>query len=189
MFFLSSSGPGASSIFWLTPLFCRCLALRRIFFLILAFGFFVCFCLRFFGGFWPPRPRRILGPSLHFAGVWLCRGFFFEFVFFAFCRFFFVTFCWCCFALEDQNNPGDKHQEILSLHHRQIRGSIVVSISACHAEDPGSIPGRGVSYGFPDCSDQTNLCVYHLTFISHRIQERQKRHLWDSNPRGETPSA
>ena len=26
-----------------------------------------------------------------------------------------------------------------------IRGSIVVSISACHAEDPGSIPGRGVS--------------------------------------------
>ena len=27
---------------------------------------------------------------------------------------------------------------------RQIRGSIVVSISACHAEDPGSISGRGV---------------------------------------------
>ena len=26
----------------------------------------------------------------------------------------------------------------------QIRGSIVVSISACHAEDPGSIPGRGI---------------------------------------------
>ena len=25
-----------------------------------------------------------------------------------------------------------------------IRGSIVVSISACHADDPGSIPGRGV---------------------------------------------
>ena len=24
-----------------------------------------------------------------------------------------------------------------------VRGSIVVSISACHAEDPGSIPGRG----------------------------------------------
>ena len=30
-------------------------------------------------------------------------------------------------------------------HCQQIRGSIVVSISACHAEDPGSIPGRGVS--------------------------------------------
>ena len=29
-------------------------------------------------------------------------------------------------------------------HHFRIRGSIVVSISACHAEDPGSIPGRGV---------------------------------------------
>jgi hypothetical protein len=29
----------------------------------------------------------------------------------------------------------------------QIRGSIVVSISACHAEDPGSIPGRGVCRG------------------------------------------
>ena len=24
-----------------------------------------------------------------------------------------------------------------------VLGSIVVSISACHAEDPGSIPGRG----------------------------------------------
>ena len=29
---------------------------------------------------------------------------------------------------------------------KQIRGSIVVSISACHAEDPGSIPGRGVLF-------------------------------------------
>ena len=28
--------------------------------------------------------------------------------------------------------------------HIKFRGSIVVSISACHAEDPGSIPGRGV---------------------------------------------
>ena len=26
-----------------------------------------------------------------------------------------------------------------------VRDSIVVSISACHADDPGSIPGRGVS--------------------------------------------
>ena len=30
------------------------------------------------------------------------------------------------------------------LESSQIRGSIVVSISACHAEDLGSIPGRGV---------------------------------------------
>ena len=29
-------------------------------------------------------------------------------------------------------------------HH--IRGSIVVSISACHAEDPGSIPGGGIFF-------------------------------------------
>ena len=27
-----------------------------------------------------------------------------------------------------------------------VLGSIVVSISACHAEDPGSIPGRGASF-------------------------------------------
>ena len=29
-----------------------------------------------------------------------------------------------------------------------ILGSIVVSISACHAEDPGSIPGRGGFFNF-----------------------------------------
>ena len=31
-----------------------------------------------------------------------------------------------------------------------IRGSVVASIPACHAEDPGSIPGRGdsLSLGF-----------------------------------------
>ena len=28
----------------------------------------------------------------------------------------------------------------------QIRGSIVVSIPACHAGDPDSIPGRGVLF-------------------------------------------
>ena len=28
-------------------------------------------------------------------------------------------------------------------HVTAIRDSIVVSISACHADDPGSIPGRG----------------------------------------------
>ena len=31
----------------------------------------------------------------------------------------------------------------------QIRCSIVVSISACHAEDPGSIPGGGVLFSLP----------------------------------------
>ena len=33
----------------------------------------------------------------------------------------------------------------LPLAQNHVRGSIVVSISARHAEDPGSIPGRGVS--------------------------------------------
>ena len=33
----------------------------------------------------------------------------------------------------------------------RIRGSIVVSISACHAEDPGSIPGRGAA-----CTDRAH---------------------------------
>ena len=37
----------------------------------------------------------------------------------------------------------DLHVLFLGLPLCQIRGSIVVSISACHAEDPGSIPGRG----------------------------------------------
>ena len=37
----------------------------------------------------------------------------------------------------------DLHVLFLGLPLCQIRGSIVVSISACHAEDPGSIPGCG----------------------------------------------
>ena len=37
----------------------------------------------------------------------------------------------------------ESHVGLLGLPLCQIRGSIVVSISACHAEDPGSIPGRG----------------------------------------------
>ena len=31
-----------------------------------------------------------------------------------------------------------------NLLYSHFRDSIVVSISACHADDPGSIPGRGV---------------------------------------------
>ena len=31
---------------------------------------------------------------------------------------------------------------------QEVLDSIVVSISACHAEDPGSIPGRGVRFFF-----------------------------------------
>ena len=36
---------------------------------------------------------------------------------------------------------GNENKEITV-----VLGSIVVSISACHAEDPGSIPGRGVFF-------------------------------------------
>jgi len=36
---------------------------------------------------------------------------------------------------------------ICMLAKNKIRGSIVVNISACHAEDPGSIPSRGDLYG------------------------------------------
>ena len=40
----------------------------------------------------------------------------------------------------------------------QVRGSIVASISACHADDPGSIPGRGV------------LTCVHVLYIDVAIQ-------------------
>ena len=35
-------------------------------------------------------------------------------------------------------------ERLVALTTSQIRCSIVVSICACHAEDPGSIPGGGV---------------------------------------------
>ena len=47
------------------------------------------------------------------------------------------------------------------LHYRSVRlrlsfpGSIVVSITACHAVDPGSIPGRGVASAVPCNSEST----------------------------------
>ena len=53
----------------------------------------------------------------------------------------------------EEQKRGPEAQTVKVLHNqyvvarvndKQIRGSIVVSISACHAEDPGSIPGRGV---------------------------------------------
>uniref|UniRef100_A0A5S6R0B7 Reverse transcriptase domain-containing protein n=1 Tax=Trichuris muris TaxID=70415 RepID=A0A5S6R0B7_TRIMR len=34
-------------------------------------------------------------------------------------------------------------KEDVFLRHLNVHGSIVVSIPACHASDPGSIPGRG----------------------------------------------
>ena len=41
--------------------------------------------------------------------------------------------------------PSCPALHIASMKQNQIRGSIVVSISARHAEDPGSVPGRGVT--------------------------------------------
>ena len=38
--------------------------------------------------------------------------------------------------------------DMVSASSHRVLGSIVVSISACHAEDPGSIPGRGVLFLF-----------------------------------------
>ena len=35
---------------------------------------------------------------------------------------------------------------------RSVLGSIVVSIPACHAGDPGSIPGRGVVILYRKCN-------------------------------------
>ena len=40
----------------------------------------------------------------------------------------------------------------------QIRGSIVVSISACHADDPGSIPGRGVFVSITYMEKKEEFC-------------------------------
>jgi hypothetical protein len=44
-------------------------------------------------------------------------------------------------------------QEVCRVAFSAIRDSIGVSISACHAEDPGSIPGRGV-FLFPPSEDR-----------------------------------
>ena len=35
------------------------------------------------------------------------------------------------------------YMHLLYISYINVRGSIVVSIPACHAGDPGSIPGRG----------------------------------------------
>ena len=50
----------------------------------------------------------------------------------------------------------------------QIRGSIVVSISACHADDPGSIPGRGV---FRATSDLASVQAVSLSGCLWRLWE------------------
>ena len=46
------------------------------------------------------------------------------------------------------NLPTQNRQHLVGCRKLSLRDSIVVSISACHADDPGSIPGRGA---FPFC--------------------------------------
>ncbi len=45
------------------------------------------------------------------------------------------------------------HSRHFEIKKTAIRDSIVVSISACHADDPGSIPGRGVVFLTCSCAD------------------------------------
>ena len=69
-----------------------------------------------------------------------------------------------------------------------FRGSIVVSISARHAEDPGSIPGRGILLWIGGA----RLCVYvcvRVWFVccargcgNDTVSERLRR--WTRNPLG-----
>ena len=59
---------------------------------------------------------------------------------------------------------------------KQIRCSIVVSISACHAEDPGSIPGGGVlSFG-----------IHAQVRIPHARTVSPKPNAQNANPRPKT---
>ena len=68
-----------------------------------------------------------------------------------------------------RNHPwhGGKRQ-------RKFRCSIVVSISACHAEDPGSIPGGGFFFFFPLLSlspaSQLSRCA---TCEEHRCEKQR----------------
>ena len=55
----------------------------------------------------------------------------------------------------------------LKILRQSILGSIVVSISACHAEDPGSIPGRGVHFFF---------CFSLLSFYSKYSRVKARVH-------------
>ena len=75
-----------------------------------------------------------------------------------------------------------KRRNVVTIY--QIRGSIVVSISACHAEDPGSIPGRGVfayviNVQFQKCN--TRCAVTHASVVQswHGASQLQ----WHENHR------
>ena len=56
---------------------------------------------------------------------------------------FWVTFN-SCMACTIHGTTIRRIDSVLFAARQQLRDSIVVSISACHAEDPGSIPDRGI---------------------------------------------
>ena len=59
---------------------------------------------------------------------------------------------------------------------QEILDSLVVRISACHVEGPGSIPGRGEHFFLVSLLHSTNFLL-----------EKNTRRGWDSNPRGQSP--
>ena len=65
----------------------------------------------------------------------------------------------------------------LPLAQNHVRGSIVVSISARHAEDPGSIPGRGVSMGPIEVGFPMSLSKNLFHGIHLRLSECKGSHL------------
>ena len=117
------------SIFFDFAAFCLWLVFRCFFWL-----FFAAFSLRAFAAV-SGKPFKTLGfgsgweffSRHNFDGVWC----------------FLLAFLGPCVASSGCSRLECSGMIVDSPNH-QIRGSIVVSISACHAEDPGSIPGRGV---------------------------------------------
>ena len=103
--------------------FCSCVSTKRdltFFFPLQAFK-----CIDFLrDGKW-----NISGQSVHFgvACFWKCIG---------------------SFSLRQQSSFALLKGARQKPFRRDILGSIVVSISACHVEDPGSIPGRGAFFFF-----------------------------------------
>ncbi len=66
--------------------------------------------------------------------------------------------------------------KLFDCHHHvdgeYLRDSIVVSISACHVEDPGSIPGRGASL-FGLLPPTTTTTTTTTTFFGGTVKARR----------------
>jgi hypothetical protein len=66
----------------------------------------------------------------------------------------------CCASREIEDIKSN-YLECHNGHDILLLDSIVVSISACHADDPGSIPGRGVDF----------WCLYFVALHSPLLNE------------------